>query len=49
MDGLAHFLQFRGMKPLHTAFGDLPVEDRIDRVTRIVLLGLLLATLACIV
>ncbi len=45
---LARFLQFKGMKLLLTAFRDLPIEDRIDYVTRVVLLGLLLMTLLAV-
>jgi len=46
---LARFLQYKGMNLLRSAFRELPVEDRIEQLTRVILLALLLATLYSIV
>lgn len=46
---LARFLQTKGMDLLRGAFSEMPIEDRIDQVTRVVLLALLLAALFSLV
>ena len=46
---LARFLQKKGMSYLRMVLGNMPIEDRIDQVARVVLLALLLATLYSIV
>ena len=45
---LARFLQFQGMKLFLSEFRDLPIEDRIDYATRVILLGLLVMTLVAV-
>ena len=45
---LARFLQFQGMKFFLSALRNLPIEDRIDYATRVILLGLLIATLLAV-
>jgi hypothetical protein len=46
---LARFLHGKGMSLFTVAFRSLPLEDRIDRLSRWALVLLLLATLACLV
>jgi hypothetical protein len=46
---LARFLHKRGMTSLAAHFRKLPVEDRIDQLSRWMLVLLLLATLACLI
>ena len=45
---LARFLHFQGMKLFFAGFRDLPIEDRIEYATRVVLLCLLLMTLLAV-
>ena len=46
---LARFLHGKSMNLFNAAFRGLPLEDRIDRLSRWALSFLLLATLACLV
>jgi len=46
---LACFLHNEGMSFFPASFRALPLEDRIDRVSRWALALLLLATLACLI
>ena len=45
---LARFLHGKGMSFFTAAFRSLPLEDRVDRLSRWALTLLLLATLACL-
>jgi len=46
---LARFLHRKGMSFLTAGFRSLPLEDRVDRLSRWALILLLLATLACLI
>jgi len=45
---LARFLHLQGMDHVRIPRHRLPVEDRIDELSRVVLIVLLIATLGCV-
>ena len=48
LGGLARFLHLWGMNQRQVARNRIPVEDRIDELSRVVLVVLLIATLASV-
>ncbi|MGB3934536.1 MAG: hypothetical protein WBL29_02360 [Burkholderiales bacterium] len=46
---LARFLHVSGMSLFTATFRSLPLEDRVNRLSRWALVFLLLATLACLI